>query len=466
MHRPLVLFALAVALSTPVLAQEVQVPLDESGRLMVIDVSTEGSEEVFPEYRGFREARLFQTAENEYVLEILYRPDDAVLRDRKPLTAEEVRAFRARVQEALGLVEPGSDALDQSGRARLLRQVAVTSFLFYGPALPVMLELDDEAATAVYLGTASAGFFVPYFLTRNAPVTHGAATLSRVGAAQGALHGLAIPSLLAGSDVSGRALFGWSAVGSAAEAYLGYKFGIVHATGRGEAEMIGSLGLFGAIAGLGMGGILSVAPDDDLIEPQPDRENEGEVRFYDDDDFIDKNVRIFSGATLVGSLAGMYAGYALAHTEPYTRGDSRVLTTLGILGVNAGILAIDLSNTNNGRVGSAMIVAGTVAGVAAGRLLTTERDFTAAQGAYVGLAAAAGGLAGLSAAAILDATATTAYVLGTTGAMAGFGLMYAAFSDNARAASASRDLGALDFEVNPLGVMAAVRGEGPAGTGV
>ena len=104
-HLLLPLLLVLLCSARPVLAQETQVPLDESGSLMVIDASVDEAEELFPDFPGFREARLFRVSEDAYVLEVLYESAGEVVRERRSLTPEEVSSLRARVADYLSLGE-------------------------------------------------------------------------------------------------------------------------------------------------------------------------------------------------------------------------------------------------------------------------------------------------------------------------------------------------------------------------
>ncbi|HMW33764.1 MAG TPA: hypothetical protein PKA52_10275, partial [bacterium] len=53
-------------------SQEAQAYFDD-GKMAVIDASTNTRLNLFPSYEGFIEARLFETEDGEYMLEILYQ---------------------------------------------------------------------------------------------------------------------------------------------------------------------------------------------------------------------------------------------------------------------------------------------------------------------------------------------------------------------------------------------------------
>ncbi len=79
---------------TSAYAQEIQVPMDEKGKIQHIDRKLGKKLDLFTNYNGFSEARLYKSSEEQFVLEVLYKPGENVMRDRVPMSLEEVKAFR------------------------------------------------------------------------------------------------------------------------------------------------------------------------------------------------------------------------------------------------------------------------------------------------------------------------------------------------------------------------------------
>jgi len=75
---------LAIFQFVTVQSQEKQVSLDLEGKIITLNASTERKLKLFTEYRGFQDARLWQTSDTTYVLEILYQPEGSQMRARLP----------------------------------------------------------------------------------------------------------------------------------------------------------------------------------------------------------------------------------------------------------------------------------------------------------------------------------------------------------------------------------------------
>ena len=55
-------------------AQEVQISIDEEGKIDCTDSKLEQELGLFTEYSNFREARLYQISDTSFVLEVSYQP--------------------------------------------------------------------------------------------------------------------------------------------------------------------------------------------------------------------------------------------------------------------------------------------------------------------------------------------------------------------------------------------------------
>lgn len=408
-------------------AQEVQVPLDERGQLQVVDAELADRVGLFQEYTVFREARLFRGSDDAFVLVIRYQRDGEIVQVRQDMTAEEVSALRLQVSERLAadIVRP---TLDHEGRVNLLRTAAAMSLLAYGPSLVAVLGIDEGAAAGtISLAAGGAGFFIPFYATQHRPVTRAAASLTTNASLLGYLHGMAAAGLVGGEYTTAEALAGAGLAASLGEAVLAYRLATSTNMTEGSAALMLSGGVFGAGFGLG---IASIALGEGVDED-------------------DTAIRVVSGVGLLGSALGAYAGYGLAGMEAYTRGDVRVLTTAGILGTYTGVAIAALADIESTRAGASLLVASTASGLAAGRILTRDRDFTRSNGNYVALSTTAGGLIGMAVATATDASDKVTAVLGTLGAAGGFATMYRGFSDDA--ARASR--GSLELSVLPGSVL-------------
>lgn len=395
--------------AVPASAQEVQVPLDEAGEVFVIDAPMEARLNLFPAYGDFREARLFRQPDGSFVLVIQYEDEETIVQDREVLADSDVAALRARVSQALveANVRPG---VDQAGRVSLLWTAAGMSFLAYGPSIAGALEIEDEtAAGTIVLLTGAAGFFVPFYVTRSLPVTRAAAALTRSGSTIGYLHGVALAAFVGGENTSLQGVLGAGLAVSLAEALGGYRFATATGLRHGSVETMTAGSLFGA--GLGLGTAALVLGED-----------------VDDDD---ASIRTLAGLGLAGSVGGAYVGYRLSRAENYSRGDARVLSTVGLLGFEAGAALLEIADVNRTRPAAGLLIAATTAGLATGHLLAHDRDFTSSEGNFIALGTLAGGLVGAATSNLVGGSTAANAALTTLGSFAGFGIMYVGYREEA-----------------------------------
>jgi len=401
-------------------AQEVQVPIDEDGRVQVITADLERRLRLFPDYAEFREARLFQLSDTSFVLEITHEPAGRLTRVRVPLTLTAAQDFRRRVSASLRQAAPEA-ALDQSGRTKLLVWTTVLSLLYYGPAVPVTLNVDDpQGAVGLYLLSAGTGFFAPWLATKRIPVTEAAAVLATYGATRGIFHG-ALATYLFASDPSDRAFTGAGLIGGVAEGIAYFAAANAGRMTAGTAELVG----VGGDVGLGLGlGAAHLAG------------------FFDDDPFYCCRTYTAAAATaLLSTAGGLGVGSALSRTEPYTRGDAFLLRNAGLLGAHVGLALADALNPNGDRdkLYSALAMTGGTAGLIAGRQLVHGRDFTTAQGTFTTLGQIAGGLAGLGVGYLVSSengdNSTVLLAASAIGAGVGYRLMYHSFARRAKGGS-------------------------------
>lgn len=404
----LVVVSLAFAVSS--YAQEALVPIDAEGKLESIDAKLERELGLFPDYKVFREARLFQVSDTTFVLEISYRPGDKLLKVRLPLSAEEAEEFRWKVTERIKQEKPRA-VLNQEGRTKLLVGTLALSLGYYGWAVPVTFDVNDgKAIAALYMLTSGAGFFIPLFGTRDIPVTDAAATLSLYGGTRGIVHGMSLYGLAKGEDASGRGLVGFGMLGSFSEAMAFFSLADKSNMSAGMAEVICVGGDFGIGWGLGAADL---------------------ANFFDEDE-----ERSIAGSILLGSAAGLVAGKMLANRQPYTRGDAYVLRGVGILGAYIPLAVVDMVDPEDDRAYTAAAMVGSVIGLGLGHRLVRGKDFTTGQGTLINLSELAGGLVGLGVAYLVssDDDNSTLYLTSSAlGATGGFLLLYPSFARNARA---------------------------------
>lgn len=391
-------------------AQEAQVPLDEEGQVTVVDAALAQRLGLFTEYENFGEARLFRTGAGSYELVIQYTDDGQMLRDRRNLTEAEVSELRARIssQRAAAI---GQQGVDQEGRYKLL---AATTLLgaVEGALIPAALDVQSERVYAsLPLFGAAAGFGVPFMLTRNRSVTEAEATMTWYGGLQGLVHGALAAVLVRGDAVSDELLSGSMALMTAGQAGLGYALADRWAIEAGTAELMGFGSFFGTGVGFGTSALIM------------------------GDNFDGDAARLTAATGLIVSVAGSSLGYHLGQRERFTQGDARLVARFGSFGTQLGINTLVVLDDFGTRLGAAVLVGGTLAGLEAGRRLVTGRDFTRGQANIVWLGSFAGLLLGSAVGIAADANEETAYTLSTLGTAVGLGLTYALYADEALAPS-------------------------------
>ena len=420
-------FVLCVGLiwsASPSRGQEIQVAFDAAGEVNTIDAELERRLNLFPEVEGFREARLYRLSDEAFELVIQYSEGGQVVRDRRRLSTEEVRALRQRVDERMQTLR--TQRIDQEGRYKFL---AATTLLGaeQGILLPIALGVEsDRALASLPLFGAAGGFLIPFLLTQNASVTEAQATMTVYGGLQGITHGALLTLLLGGDDPSDEALSGAVALMSGAQAAAGFAYTDDWGIQAGTAELM----TFGSLFGLGYGAATSA-----LIVG---------------DDFDGDVARLTGGTGLVGSLGGALAAYRLAQRRHVTQGDARLLARLGVLGTEAAVTIGVLMGIESTRPTVAMLMAGTLAGLGGGWYAVNGRDFTRGQANVMWLGSLAGNLLGAALSISLDASSEMATTLSTLGAGAGLGLTYALYARRAPETAAA----GWQLDVNPAGALA------------
>lgn len=396
---------LGFALARAEEGRELQVPLNAEGSLEIIDRRLEQDLHLFSGYSGFREARLFQVADTLYALEIYCRPTGRLFKYRRLLSAGQVETLR---QEVTALLSLRPSALqDQSGRTRFLIQTFLFSYGFYSWAIPVALDLEGRSAQITGLLVGSAGFFTPFAITSRTPVSEASASLSGLGGLTGMAQGIALSELLLGKESSPRTRLGLATAGSLADLASGFGLAWRWRLDAGTAEVIGWGGIYGLLMGVGA----------------------THVAFGVEDE----HQRLAAAAALAGSGLGCGAGYALARQDAYTRGDADLLVLSGILGAHTGLALARFSDSENSRLYTGALMAGSILGLGVGQGLLRERDFSLNQSRIVLLSTVGGYLLGGATSLILEADSDQARLsLTLLGGLGGSWLTYRTFAGEAR----------------------------------
>ncbi|MBD3224517.1 MAG: hypothetical protein GF313_07295 [Caldithrix sp.] len=401
------IFFLALDLSVS-RAQEIKIPFDENGNILTIDDRLERKLNLFPGYTQFKEAHLFQLSDSVFAVEIFCRPREQLIKYRLLYNRQEMQVLRQKVTQKIQLTQKGP-ALNQEGRTKMIGGIMTLSLAYYGWAFPAALEVDNgKMATALYMLTGGAGFFLPLSLTRDRAVSDAAATLSLYGGTRGIFHGVALANALSSNDnESGILVSGM--LFSISETMVGYQIAQKTNMTAGTSEVIGVGGDFGMGIGLATAHLA---------------------------DWFDKNNEQTAAASfLVGSGLGMLGGNWLAGQQLYTRGDAHVLGATGLLGAYLPLAVVDLSNTDNDKLYTSASLLGSLVGLGLGHKLVAKKDFSKAQGNFIRLSEIAGGLLGTGFAYLLSsegADNSSLYLTSSSiGATAGFWLMYRHYAGEA-----------------------------------
>jgi hypothetical protein len=432
MTRSLPIWVAVVLLLAPVgaRAQEVQVALDEDGRLEEIDRRLAERLGLFiDQYPDLEVIRLYRVDEARFVLEVTYREDGRVARIREELTGAEVADLRSRITQALTARAPEA-ALNQEGRSLLLGGTTIMGLGYWGWAVPLALGMDDgRGILAAYMLTAGGSFLIPYIYTGSRPVTYGMANAGFWGTTRGAMHGVYLANLL--DDSPSEELWGGlSFVTSVGEGLAGYSWAKATDMSAGDAHVIGNYGDYGHnVAGFG------------LLMLQPDSEP------------------LVFGTLLAGSVGGLLVGRGRARALPYSWGDAEVERTAVLLGAGNGgalfdLVAGDDPSDDQFRLLGGLLLGGSAAGLLVARRMLRDREFSAGQGILVDLGTLAGALTGLGVGALVgpeDGDETLYFSLAALGADIGFLATFGSLARDAerRQRPGTGGIEGLELDVNP-----------------
>jgi hypothetical protein len=418
---------LTLGAAVPVAAQDAQVPVDRDSSVYSIAPSLRDAAGLFPDVTGFEGAELYRMEEGGYELVVRYRARGQVRRERRSLSAEEVRELRAQVSRAVEVqAREGTRSFTQEGRYGLTAATTLHG-LAEGGLLAGALGVEGSGAATLVLVGGATGFFVPLFATQGARVTEGEADATFYGGLQGYAHAVQLAALFAGDDADGRGTAGLAVLLGAAEGTAGYLTARRNDWTGGHAEMITYTGTTGNLLGLAVGTAV-------LGEEDPGND-EGQTR-------------VLGGTSLLGSLAGMYLGHRLGRTDRYTEGDARIYFQTAAQGANLMGSFLSVDEFPDARASSLLLTGATVAGGLLGRRLVRDRNFTGTQGNLVALGSVAGSLLGLAVTLESDETATA--IAQSLGSAAGFGVTYGLLEGDARRqAGPSTSSFNLDVHVGP-----------------
>jgi hypothetical protein len=302
--------------------------------------------------------------------------------------------FSALPDTILNTLPPAPESPDRSGRTELITASLVYSLIYYGWAIPTALDAKSgRGYAASYMLVGGSGFFVPFLLTRDKPITNGMARAFTLGAGLGIAHGWGLTIGVMGEDIEPEVGLGVSVATSLAEGIIGLSYARKHNLSQGHVSSIGTGGLFGAA----------------LTVPIP--------YFFDSE-----NAQAYALTGLVGSGIGIWAGDRLAKKIPVADGDPQIAGTAGLIG---GLLSVALANSvsddfTKGTL--ATLIGGTATGLGLGIVKIKGLDYSKSNANLITLGSFAGGLIGLGIVYVADDNASgEAYLWGSgLGALGGF----------------------------------------------
>lgn len=423
------------------ISQEVQIPIDNNGKVIFLDSSLNNKINVFTDYSEFIEARLFKQTDTTYILEIYYIVDDQYSKHRKILNQMEMESLRHKVTQKLN--ENESNKINQDGRTELLWGLTTAGLGIYGPASIMITDSEDgSVAIGSYMLTAAASFLIPYALTSSIPVSKGAARLSVWGAYSGAFHGFLIYNMFdfdktVSDDAPGfeytytetdnQILWGLMTLTSIVESYIGYRIAQDYNFSPGKSDLMISTST--ASTGI-LPGLLYLSGVEDE--------------------------KTLFGTALLGSFGGYALGNYISNTQNYTRGDATVFTNALVLGTFVSASSLIAMHIKDSKAILASAIIGAGAGMYAGDLLVRGKDFTTSQSVYMSLATLGGAFVtgGLSFFILGDNEDNLRIIplLISLGGVGGFALTYSVFHNepSVKEKNLSSDL---RFNFNPFALL-------------
>lgn len=466
------LFALAlVAVGAPALAgqepaTEEQVPLAPDRSVVEVGPDLRRDLGLFPGVDGFTAARLFRTDDGRLILEISARRDGRIVRERRPVTEEELAALRADLDTRFARIGR-SGVVSREGRGGLVLGQTLLGLGFYSWAVPFILDLEgDRASVATALLTAGASFYVPFRLTRSVPVTETHRNLALWGATRGILYGYLAGSAAAGVEEDhDRLETGAALTGSVAGSLLGYRMAEWAGLDKGTGTLWTTMTDIGSLAGLGVAQVAGFF-DDVAVERSSSLPGETftEIR--------NAHPRAARLTVLAGAGAGLAAGRWLGARSDWTDGDVFGLRSTTALGGQLVLPVVELfvdSDSDRDTWYAGGLLAGGVAGIAVGERLFRDQSFSGGDGLLLNAGHVAGGLTalGLTWLAVGDEAEDELLYVTTTalGSAAGFALTYRALAGRRGRESGSgpedgapdgQDRRGMTLQVHPLGLTGAL----------
>jgi hypothetical protein len=346
-------------------------------------------------------------------------------------------AFISEIDTFDSVVVVPSTTFNQSGRSDLLWASTLWSLTYYGLAVGNAIGDNDEYGAptgGAVLLMGSAGFLVPYALTRNAEVPRGASSMAIGGMFQGALHGWMLGGLIFGDKLGFRTGWGMSAAVGITETVAGFLLAKQYGITEGEASLINSTMVFSTVSA-------SLATLDAITETSS----------------TSSDVRLLTGMGLAGAAGGLALANVIRERTRINNADAAVFTTTACI-LSLAPLAIwgTVSKTIEGSALRYSTMAAIAAGMLSGYLMIDGVDYPNDNSLYYPLGAVAGAAFGWGLSEVTRLGRATPVVM-LAGAIGGFGIVLASES----IMSEPGRLGSVDVNFNPIGMMLAVNSTVP-----
>lgn len=409
-------------------SQEVQISFDDLGKYNTISQQLESRMKLFTEYPNFREANLFQTGLETYILEITYLKDGKLVRDRKPLTKPELDDLRQRFSSNLFYQEK-TNRLNQEGRALFLTTTTTWGAGFYGYMIPMSFNLSSRQSLGTWMLITGASFYGPFLATKDSDVSSASAKASLYGATRSFFHGAAFYHLAVGNNGgNSKGLILTAASTSIVEMVAGYQYAKATQMSEGRVDAIG---IFTDVSMVG-----SWLASYSILG-----------------DFSTKT----SSIALLGTGLGIYTGIQYSKNEDKSPGDVVMMYSSTFVGAYGMASVFNLISNNDDRLVSAGVALGSGLGLAYGNKLAADFDFSNEQGNYILYSTLAGFATGYGAAYSFFGNLTESNlkpyaVLGTLGGVSGFYIMFNYLKADAKILKAESETSNVSFQINPMGI--------------
>ncbi len=351
-----------------------QMELDSKGEVFTITKEHELNLQLFPEFENFLSAEVYEDTAG-LSLEIRYSSPGGVYRNIQIIEKDELLMLRDRIDSIFSRPVVIVEEDEESSRKALVLSSTILSMTYWAWALPIALDIDDvNIGTGMYLLGSGAGFFVPFYLTKNKYVSSADVRMFLYGGYRGIAWGhlLAMSILDYSAPNYGNNLFAWGLSTSMGSAAVGMALSQKFKINDGTAEQMAAWGDMGLL----WGSLLMA------------------TFFEGVDDFEDHKINC--AIAPLTSVLSCAAGYFYGKNRELTAGDSYMMRTGAVIGLQMALLSIDIADTweDPSDVASFMIPF-TMAGFIAGDyFLRKYLHFKESEGSLTLLSQVAGSLVG------------------------------------------------------------------------